>query len=688
MRWFIRILLISLFLINSGYAQDATPILIQGANPDYNRPDILSLGDNKYFNRKDIESFTPLTTDIFLKQVPGFSLFRRSNSLVTNPTAQGVSLRGTGPSGAGRTIVTLDGIPINDPFGGWVNWQRVPTEGIENINVQENWGSNHWSFLGLGSSINIETKIPASKNSEVKLLGGTQETGLIHGFTADAGDNFNYILAGQAFTTGGYKIIAPEDRGDIDENADSSHLLSYGKISRKISDNISTYILGNIFNEDRGNGTPLTGNETELESIAGGTSIRDEDGGRLRMDLIGSHGKFESTFSSQAEDRNSEIPASNQFNVPSDELGFKTDWGKNLTHFNYIEAGADYMYRKGESDEDFRFQDGAFQKRRFAGAEQNNVGLYAYNKYLPRKDITFDSFIRFDFYNNKNIFRREEDLLSNDLERDDSINHDLKSFISPRLQFSWQLNKEQKIRTALTRNFRSPTVNELVRPFRVKNDITEANPDLKIEEIRGLDIEYKYEKPFFELYAIPYFNEIRNGVSNVTVSEETGFVDPCGFVPEGGVCRQRKNLPSSHSFGVESGGMIHLSNNLVLKPTYLFTYSKVDDSGEEEALNGKSFAQLPRNTATLRTEALVHSIKGMFQLRYVGKQYEDDLNSIKLDPFVTIDAGLSYPLTPSKELYLSAQNILGDRFETGKTKDNVTTLGEPLIVLIGARIKF
>ena len=42
------------------------------------------------------------TVDDLLRQVPGFSLFRRSSSVVDHPTTQGVSLRGIGPSGASR----------------------------------------------------------------------------------------------------------------------------------------------------------------------------------------------------------------------------------------------------------------------------------------------------------------------------------------------------------------------------------------------------------------------------------------------------------------------------------------------------------------------------------------------------------------------------------------------------------
>ncbi len=48
------------------------------------------------------------------------------SSLSANPTTQGPSLRSIAPSGAGRALVTLDGVPQNDPFGGWVIWSSLP----------------------------------------------------------------------------------------------------------------------------------------------------------------------------------------------------------------------------------------------------------------------------------------------------------------------------------------------------------------------------------------------------------------------------------------------------------------------------------------------------------------------------------------------------------------------------------
>src|SRR5215469_5635996 len=74
-----------------------------------------------------------LVVDDVLRQVPGFSTYRRSSSLFANPTSQGVSLRGVGASATSRSTVLLDGVPLNDPFGGWVYWARVPRAAIESM---------------------------------------------------------------------------------------------------------------------------------------------------------------------------------------------------------------------------------------------------------------------------------------------------------------------------------------------------------------------------------------------------------------------------------------------------------------------------------------------------------------------------------------------------------------------------
>ena len=91
-----------------------------------------------------------LRVDDVLRTVPGVSTFRRNSSAAANPTIQGLSVRASGPSGAGRTLVTLDGAPLNDPFGGWVIWGALAPDTIAHARILRGAGAGPY---GAGCSL-------------------------------------------------------------------------------------------------------------------------------------------------------------------------------------------------------------------------------------------------------------------------------------------------------------------------------------------------------------------------------------------------------------------------------------------------------------------------------------------------------------------------------------------------------
>ena len=107
------------------------------------------------FDAATLRGTPTVTVDGALRTLPSFSLFRRSDSLSANPTAQGVSLRGLGPSGASRSLVLLDGVPLNDPFGGWVAWTKVPREGLARVEVVPGGGATAWGNAALGGVVQL-----------------------------------------------------------------------------------------------------------------------------------------------------------------------------------------------------------------------------------------------------------------------------------------------------------------------------------------------------------------------------------------------------------------------------------------------------------------------------------------------------------------------------------------------------
>src|SRR5690242_3245182 len=102
-----------------------------------------------------------LTLDDALRQVPGFTLFRRSSSLTANPTTLGASARGVGASGASRVLVLDDGVPLNDAFGGWVFWDRVPRTATNRAEVLRGGGSLYGNGA-LGGLVNLITEPSAN----------------------------------------------------------------------------------------------------------------------------------------------------------------------------------------------------------------------------------------------------------------------------------------------------------------------------------------------------------------------------------------------------------------------------------------------------------------------------------------------------------------------------------------------
>src|SRR4029079_807031 len=142
-----------------------------------------------------------LTLDDVLRQVPGFSLFRRSGGLTANPTSQGVSLRGVGANGASRALVLLDGVPLNSPFGGWVYWNRLSRERVENVHVNNNATSDLYGSGALGGVININSRTSPATFLDLEASGGNEVTGAT---SFSGGKRFGALglgLLGQALCT-------------------------------------------------------------------------------------------------------------------------------------------------------------------------------------------------------------------------------------------------------------------------------------------------------------------------------------------------------------------------------------------------------------------------------------------------------------------------------------------------------
>ena len=134
------------------------------------------------------------------------------DSHTLHPTGQSVSMRGLG---RGRTLVLTDGVPLNDPFGGWIHWNKVPLNEIVRAEIVRGATSNLYGSLAMAGVIQYLTAPTYEKRLFAQVDGGNLNS--YHGNFTTAGplgENFSgAVLHGDFYRTDGYPIV--QDRGPV-----------------------------------------------------------------------------------------------------------------------------------------------------------------------------------------------------------------------------------------------------------------------------------------------------------------------------------------------------------------------------------------------------------------------------------------------------------------------------------------
>lgn len=621
--------------------------------------------------------------DILRAEVPGFSLFRRSSSRVANPTTQGVTLRNFGPSGAGRTLVLLDGIPMNDPFAGYVLWNQLPPAALESVIVQPGGGAGLFGNAALAGTIFISSRRVAETSGFAQGLVGNADT---YGVSA-AGSLVEKPIAlsffAEHFSTGGYPVLQTNQRGPIDRNADSeSSLLQIGS-EIALDSETSIRIQARGFREERGNGTVFTVNETTGADASAALSRRFPLlSAELRVAGYYQIRKFRSTFSSVNATRDVETPALDQFSVPADALGGSAVWTMPVAD-HAITLGGDARWVEGETNELFRFIANDFTRRRKAGGEQLFAGAFVEDSWKLSPAATLVGGVRMDYWQlsegRRDEFNRTTGAPTLAVRYPDRDGFSLNG----RLGATENVTDQITMRAAAYTGFRVPTLNELYRPFRVGNVVTEANAALEPERLVGGEagLEWHPIKPL-RLNATAFYNRLENAIGNVTVGFGPGTFDPGGFIPRSGVLRQRRNIDLVTAPGFEFSAGWQIASPFFLRLSYLYTDPTVDRASES-ALVGRLLAQTPQHVETAAAEWRP-TTKWLLtaQARYSGRQFEDDQNALTLAPFFTIDAAVFYEFSDQISAGLKVENLLDADIETGKSADGLVSIGAPRLVTL------
>lgn len=632
------------------------------------------------WDREMIRQGSPRTLDELLASEPSFSLYRRQTALFGNPTSAGVSLRNTGATAASRTLVLLDGIPQNDPFGGWVYWARYDAATIDSVRIVPSARSAVWGNQSPAGVVQLSARDPFTESHVLRLGGGSH--GTIGGSTANQFVNKDGTLgvsfSASSLHSDGFFGIAENQRGSIDRRLDLDLFGTDLKFAWKPRPGLTVEPMVSWYEEHRGNGTPLAENSTKALDLALRVSSEDP---ALSWQALGyyQHRSFESYFSSVNATRTAETPSLDQFDVPATGTGgaltflWKPDPAWSVT------TGADVRHIEGETNEDATFISGQFTRRREAGGEQTFAGLFASATYELHPRTTLDASLRADAWWLRDGRRIEDSLLTGaNLRNDRQPDRD---GIEPSfaLSFNHIFNGQLQAFASAGTSFRLPTLNELHRPFRVKNDIVEANAGLDPERFVSIEggLEWNPENSV-RVRASLFHHWIKDAIANVPVTDPAEIAAIFGIIPAGGSGSQRRNVDEARVLGAQAEVEWKAADDLTVRLDGIWTETRFTESSDQPLLENKPFPQAPdlRLIAGLDWKPTAE-ITLSAGCEYGASQFDDALAQRRISDYTSARLGASWQASENLIYQLRVENLFDEEIQTGLASDGTRSIAGP-----------
>ena len=600
--------------------------------------------------------------DDALRSTPGFTLFRRSSSRVANPTTQGVTLRGVSGSGASRTLVLADGVPLNDPFGSWVYWNRIPMAAVDRVEVVRGATGDLYGAGALGGVVQLLTVQPIRSRARATIDGGSHDT--VRGSLFAAAEKNGWAASGafEQVETDGAFVIGSEVRGVVDTRADSDYGTGFFTLSRR-KDAWHVTLRGAGYTEERGNGTPVQVNTTDwqqLSAMAGGVVA----GGMFDVQVATSDQDYYQTFSAVAAGRGTERLTFAQTINTRHGMG-NAQWTRPFGRATVI-LGGDYRRTHSVQDE-LRYalvtgvntRSGPFKS---GGTERVAAG-YARASVNATDAITFELGARGDSWDSQ--------------PEDPTQPTKSVSFFSPRAAVSFRRGRFQT-QASTYRAHRTPTLNELHRRFAAGNSVTNANPLLNPETLIGVEggVLVQFNRASFRTTA--FMNDLEDAIANVTLSQT-----PTQII------RQRDNSDSIHATGVEFEVDTRMTQSLSFNGQMVLTSSHFRGSKAAPAIADKDVPQVPAWQGSFGlTWAEPRFVTVATQVRFSGEQFDDDLNTAAfvLGSYMVWDANVSRAIVRGVNAFVAVENITGEEFDTGRTP--IRAIGWPRTIRVGARVSW
>jgi outer membrane receptor protein involved in Fe transport len=617
--------------------------------------------------------------DDALRSAPGVSLFRRGDSGPANATTQGVSVRAIAPSGAGRALVTLDGMPLNDPFGGWVLWGALAPDTIARADILRGVGAGPYGAGALTGVVALEER--RRPGALFSAEGGEQGYRRASGVGEADNQTLSLMLAASGEHSDGWVPVHAR-RGAADADLWFETFAGVGRAEWR-GDGVVFSARASGYNDARSAGLAGAASASNASNLSF-TLAAPEGPISWRLQAWAVKSTLANISVTTAPDRSTATPANDQTSTPA------TGWGANaaLRWSNAaagLELGTDVRAAAGETHELFSYAAGHFTRSRIAGGRTLIGGAYAeaWDEIGP---WLISGGVRFDAYRAYGGHRLERTIATNAVLLDLTPADSTTTSPTARLGFRRAFG-ETFLRGAVYQGFRPPTLNELYRPFRVGNDVTEANASLRPEHLTGVDFGIGGTHRSWSWDVGIFVNRLDDAIVNVTLGAGPGTFPPGVFVPVGGVFRQRRNAGDIDAEGVEAQARGQIDRGLWWRAALNYTDAKLDGGEAAPSLTGLRPAQSPRWTATAGLNWQIQAATRLAaDISYESARFDDDQNTRVLAGAAVVDVRLEQGIGRRATVYAALDNAFDTDVETAETADGVYSFGAPRTLRVGFRL--
>ena len=637
----------------------------------------------------EIKASSATSVPDLLRSIPGFALRDYQSNLVSVPSRSIVSFRGLGGSTAGRVLVLLDGVPIGDPFSGWLDWGRIPLPMLASAEVIRGGGSIIWGSRALGGVVNLRTV--EARDDEVSL---TLERGSFHtshgaGMASLKRGKLSAIVAADYIDTDGFNPIPPDQAGPVDLPEPVRNGVVTGKLNYEFSPAIQGWISASTYR----NGEPPWGILDDLRFNEGRAGVRwlSQSHGIATASVFANHRLNISNSFSINSDRTTSTP-SGFGRSPAGSQGLFAQWTQVLRERHEISSGIDFTSTGGSVTETYAFVNDSPTEQRRVGAAQQFSGIFAQDAADLGHSLRMVASIRLDRVHSFNGYRTVKSIPAEAVLSDSTLADHTDTRLTWSLGFRRQQASWLAIRVNAYEAFRAPSMFEMYSPrFSSRGTVTEANAQLGAELLRGLEGGFDVEIGRNVLARVTAFtNRVASPIFDITIrtaGSTAEVIPPCGLMPARQTCSQRQNVPALRSNGLESDFSWRPNNAWRFNGGYTYNSTRVKAPGQP--IDGlQALRSAPHSAMAGISFDNPRWFSASVEARHVSSRFEDDLNSIELAPFDVVGLRVNRELGSRVTAHLKVENLLDEKFDVTRTRAGLAELGAPRWVTVGVQTRW